>query len=260
MTQLSEEIDASKRSVLGRAFDILDCFTGGEPEQTISSLCDRTGLPPATVHRMLATLVEWGAVERASRGHYRLGMRLWRLGWGVPGARHVRDVARPYMVDLYSLTREIVVLGSRDGDQLLMVDQIAGHSCGLAWDSSRRVPLGTIAPGLVLLAHLPVPELRELVARGGLGLPADLVASEFLLLQRLSEIRRTGVAVTDNGGRSWVSSAVYDADGSIRSTISIVVPTERVNPVAHGRVVAQAARAVSRGLGARTTAPLAAHA
>lgn len=256
MTQTADEIDA-KRSVLGRAFDILDCFTSGEPEQTISSLCDGTGLPPATVHRMLATLVEWGAIERSSRGHYRLGMRLWRLGWGVPGARHVRDVARPYMVDLYSMTREIVVLGSRDGDQVLMVDQIAGNSCGLAWDSSRRVPLGAIAPGLVILAHQSVPELRELVAGGGVGLPAELAASEFLLLQRLSEIRRMGVATTSARGRTWVSAPVYDANGSIRSTISIVATTARVNPTAHGRVVAQAARAISRGLGARTNSRLA---
>jgi DNA-binding IclR family transcriptional regulator len=29
----------------------------------------------ATVHRLLATLAEWGAVERVA-GHYRLGIRL----------------------------------------------------------------------------------------------------------------------------------------------------------------------------------------
>ena len=86
--------DENRRSVLGRAFDILECFTDAEPEQTIGSLCAATGLPPATVHRMLASLVEWGAVERAARGKYRLGMRLWRLGWGVPGARRASAFLR----------------------------------------------------------------------------------------------------------------------------------------------------------------------
>lgn len=253
MTSVTAELDA-KRSVLGRAFDILDCFVGGEPEQTISTLCEQTGLPPATVHRMLATLGEWGAIERAGRGRYRLGMRLWRLGWGVPGARQVRDVARPHMVDLYSATQEIVVLGARDGHDLLLVDQIAGRSCGSAWDSSRRFPLGSIAPGLLILAHMPVPEMRSLVAEKLVTLPPALAEKEFLLLQALAEIRAHGLAVTRGrpGGRSWVSGPIFDSDGRLRSTLSVVVPEERLNLAALTPLVRQAARAVSHGLGARS--------
>lgn len=249
MTQSVTEIEAGKRSVLGRAFDILDCFTGPEPDQTISSLCDQTGLPPATVHRLLANLVEWGAVERSSRGHYRLGMRLWRLGWGVPEARNVRDIARPFMVDLYAMTREIVVLGSRDGDDLLMVDQIAGQASGTAWRSTRRVPLGSIAPGLLYLAYTPLPELREKLAESSLGLPAELVANEFKLLQMLASIRGTGFAATTYEGRTWVSAPVYDNE-SLRSTISMAVPRDRANVPGHSRLVVQVATAISRGLGA----------
>jgi len=241
-----------RRSVLGRAFDILDCFTGAEPEQTIAGLCDRTGLPPATVHRLLAVLVERGAVERPSRGTYRLGMHLWRLGWGVPAARVVRDVARAHMVDLYSATGEIVVLGSRVDDDLLMVDQIAGRSSGNAWHSTRRVPLGTVAPGLLHLAHLPVPELRGLLAATSLGLPAELAGNEFLLLQTLAGIRRDGIAVTRNPGARWhwIAAPIFGREGELRSTLSLVVSPERLNPAGHGRLVAQAARNVSRGLGA----------
>ncbi|MCD4534279.1 IclR family transcriptional regulator [Nocardioides sp. cx-169] len=253
MVAVTPELDA-KRSVLGRAFDILDCFVGPEPEQTISTLCDQTGLPPATVHRMLATLSEWGAIERAGRGRYRLGMRLWRLGWGVPGARQVRDVARPYMVDLYSATQEIVVLGSRDGNDVLLVDQIAGRSCGSAWESTRRFPMGSIAPGLVHLAHMPVPEMRGLVADGHVKLPRALAEKEFLLLQTLAEIRAHGLAVTRGrpGGRAWISAPIYDSGGELRSTLSVVVPEERLALAPVTQLVRQAARAVSHGLGART--------
>ncbi len=247
---IATDVDG-KRSVLGRAFDILDCFFTSESEQTISTLCHQTGLPPATVHRMLASLVEWGAIERTSRGHYRLGMRLWRLGWGVPGARQVRDVARPHMVDLYSATREIVVLASRHDGDLLLVDQIAGRSSGAPWVSARRVPLGTLAPGLIFLANLPVGELRALVAEGSVHLPAELMQKEFLLLRAMAEIRAHGVATTEDtsGRRTWVSAPVFDETGAVRTTLSVVVPTERVT-LAHADAVRQAARAVSEGLGA----------
>ena len=242
----------AKRSVLGRAFDILDCFTGPVPEQTIATLCGQTGLPPATVHRMLATLVEWGAIERTGRGRYRLGMRMWRLGWGVPGAREVRDVARPHMVDLYSATREIVVLGARDQNDVLLVDQIAGRASGSAWQSTRRFPLGSVAPGLIFLAHLPIHELRKLVGGGAVHLPLQLVQKEFVLLQKMAEIRARGLAMTQDraGSRTWISAPVFDAGGAIRSTLSVVVPSQRLNVAAHGEAVRLAARGVSEGLGA----------
>jgi len=238
-----------RRSVLGRAFDILDCFAE-EPHQTIAGLCDRTGLPPATVHRMLANLVEWGAVERSARGEYCLGMRLWRLGWGVPSAREVRDLARPFMVDLYAATREIVVLASRDDDRLLLVDQIAGQRSGNAWRSERRrrVRLGVLAPGLVVLAHLPIPEVRRLRTETDLGLPPELADNEFRLLQALAQIRSCGFAVSRGNGRGWVAAPVFDAECTLRSTVSMVIPDQRLNPSGHGRLVSQAAQAVSRGL------------
>src|SRR5690606_22559789 len=92
--------DEAKRSVLGRAFEILDCFAGGN-EMTVAGICERTGLPPATVHRMLAALVEWEGVERLARGRYRLGARIWRLGIGAPQVRRLRELAQPYLVDLH---------------------------------------------------------------------------------------------------------------------------------------------------------------
>lgn len=243
-----------RRSVLGRAFDILDCFAD-EPHQSIAGLCDQTGLPPATVHRMLATLIEWGAVERFGRGHYCLGMRLWRLGWGVPSAREIRDLARPFMVDLYAATREIVVLASPDGDRLLLVDQIAGQKSGTAWRTrSRRVRLGVLAPGLVHLAHLPLPEVRRLRDETDLGLPAELADNEFKLLQTLAQIRSTGFAVSRGNGRGWVAAPIVEPDGTLRSTVALVVPDQRLNPSGHGRLVSQAAHAISRGLADRRRA------
>ena len=245
MTRLADSLDAAPRSVLGRTFDILDCFTGSEGDQSITSLCARTGLPQATVHRLLATLVKWGAVERSGRGQYRLGMRLWRLGWGVPGARAVRDVARPFMVDLYAATRQAVLLGSRDGDDLLVVDQIAGHAVGRRWRSLRRVPLGAVAPGLVYVAHMGLGELRLRLSESSLGLPGELLRDEFLLLQTLAAIRSTGVAVTGLADHRWVAAPIFGTDGRVRSTLSMLVPDDRFEAADHRRLIARVARAIS---------------
>lgn len=249
--QAADDVEVGRRSVLGRVFDILDCFSGPEPDQSITSLCDQTGLPAATVHRLLATLVDWGAVERSGRGQYRLGMRLWRLGWGVPEARTVRDVARPHMVDLYAATGELVVLGSRDGDDLLLVDQIAGSAAGQALRAGRRRPLGSCAAGLLYLAHMDLDELRSRLAESTLGLPEPLRRDEFKLLQLLGEIRRTGMASTRDRGCVWLSAPVFNEESDLRSTISVLLPHDRARLARLTPLIARAAREISAGLGAR---------
>lgn len=240
---------AKKRSVVGRVFAILDCFAETEDYVTVASLCDGTGLPPATVHRVLSSLVEWGAVERLERGHYQLGRRLWRLGWGVPGNRVVRDVVRPFMVDLYAKSGAVVVLASRDGDQLLMVDQVADLSAGATWPSSRRVPLGSVAPGLVYLAHLPPEEIRDLRTRGVVRYPDRLAGDEMALRRALTDMRLRGVVVSrGREGRTWVAAPVLDRDGSVRTTLSLVLPDADFTAGLHDRLVVAAAHGASRAL------------
>jgi DNA-binding IclR family transcriptional regulator len=76
---------------------------------TLSELVACTGLPKTTVHRMALELVALGALERRNGG-YALGPRLFELGQLVPRHRALRDVALPYMHDLYEVTRETVQL------------------------------------------------------------------------------------------------------------------------------------------------------
>jgi DNA-binding IclR family transcriptional regulator len=255
MTASETASDDAKRSVLGRAFDILDCFTTEQPEQTIASLCDQTGLPPATVHRMLAGLVEWEAVERTSRGRYRLGRRLWKLGWSVTAVKMLRDAARPFMADLYSATGELVALGTRDGadgKDVVILDFTGGLSVSKGWHSGRRVPLLASGPGLVYLAHATPDTLRSTLSQ---VCPTTWSgADDFELRQRLSEVKRTGVAVMHGrkpNTSAWVSAPIYSHDGSVRSTLSIVVPEDRLNAVSMSRVVSATARGITETMTSR---------
>lgn len=149
----AEQSEESKRSVLGRAFEILDCFAGGQ-EMTVAGICEETGLPPATVHRMLAALVEWEGVERLARGRYRLGARIWRLGISAPQVRRLRELAQPYLVDLHMATRGTVYLGVRDGPDAVFGDRITRVKPTVASSKvTRRMPLQSTAGGRVLLAY-----------------------------------------------------------------------------------------------------------
>lgn len=233
--------------------EILDCF-GAEPIQTISSICARTGLPPATAHRMLAILIDWGGVERVSRGRYRLGLKIWRLGSTAPETRYLRDVALPFLEDLYEATHEVVHLAVIDTMETLYVEKISGrHAVAVTSEVGKRLPLHAAGPGKVLLAFSP-PELFEQVVASGLTrLTERTIVDENQLRRALAEIRRTGVAVSrgeSSKGTASAAAPIFGSDGAVIASVSAVMPEARFDAPALIPAVRAVARAISRSMGA----------
>ncbi len=128
---LLKAVDATSqhedKSVLGRAVSLLACFGSAAEPLTITNLCAQTGLPPATVHRLVARLVDSELVERPARGRYELGERAWRLGRGVNKISRLRESARPVLVDLHvALSCQVLLLGLDPLAGVVVIDQIAG--------------------------------------------------------------------------------------------------------------------------------------
>ncbi|GAB2859198.1 IclR family transcriptional regulator [Nocardioides pacificus] len=239
-----------KRSVLARAFDILNCFSGGV-ERSVSDVCATTGLPPATVHRMLASLAEHGAIDRTSWGRYRLGSGLWRLGHSVHDIRTLRDVARPALVDLHSSTRLPVALATRSGEDLQVIDKIAGRKVGQAWEHLGTPRLDEHAGGLVLLAWAEASDRP----RTGAMSPSD----EFAWRQELAEIRRVGFAhsrpgVDQAGPAVWAAAPVFSEDQTVTTCVMIGGVRGQHPPVALARLARTTAAEISAGLKAHGSA------
>ena len=69
----------------------------------------------------------------------------------------LREVASPFLRDLYAATLSTVRLAVRDEDQALYLDRTAGHaSVPVISAVGSRLPLYVTGVGKVLLAHAPV--------------------------------------------------------------------------------------------------------
>lgn len=75
----------SSIQVIARLSRLLDTIAAHDEPVSLKILAGTTGLHPSTAFRILASLIEHGLVERSANGHYRLGVKLWRLG------RHAHD-------------------------------------------------------------------------------------------------------------------------------------------------------------------------
>src|SRR5438034_9922771 len=115
-------------SVTTRVFAVLDSFDGGHRAQRLSEIARRADLPLPTTHRLVRDLTAWGALLRDADGTYSIGPRLWDLGLLTPTHTGLRDIASPFLHDIYAATLATVHLAVRDGTSALYLDRLSGHA------------------------------------------------------------------------------------------------------------------------------------
>lgn len=243
------------RSVTSKVGSILDAFLPASRELSLNELARRTGLPLTTTYRLASELVEWGALEKPAGGGYRVALRLWEIGSLATRGATVRDVAVPYMQDLYEATHENIHLTVLAGREALYIEKITGRlAAPIRTRRGGRLPLHATGVGKVLLAHAP-SGLVQLVLESGLRryTPHTIVVPG-QLLRALTEIRRTGVGFAREEltlGSVSVAAPLFDHDGTVVAAMSIVSRSTRVDLRRLAPAVRTAAIGVSRELRTR---------
>jgi IclR family transcriptional regulator, acetate operon repressor len=227
--------------------DVLD----GEP-LTLRELARRTGLPLTTVHRATAHLLEWGGLERVAGG-VRPGLRLFELGQLVPQRARLREVAQPYMGDLYEATHEVVSLAVLDGTETVWIEQLAGRLAPpVPSRVGGRLPAHVTAAGKALLAH--APEAVDALCAGGLSRHGPgTITDEGVLREALAQVRERGIAINREESRAGVlgvAAPVFAGrDAPPVAALAVAVARRsRSSPEAMAPAVRVAAASLSRAL------------
>src|SRR6202043_3716677 len=152
-------------TVTSRVLSILGSFDAGHPSLTLTEIAQRAGLTLPTAHRLVGELTAWGALRRTSRGRYVIGRRMWALGLLAPVQPGLREVASPFLHDLYGATLATVHLAVRDGARALYLDCVSGHaSVPVVSKAGSRLPLPPPGVGRVLPAPPPARLGHEVLA------------------------------------------------------------------------------------------------
>lgn len=240
------------RSVTAKVLALLDAFSPRLPEMTLSELARRAGVSLPTAHRRVAELLEWGALERGSGGRYRIGLRLWELASLAPRGPGLREIAMPFLEDLYEITRENVQLAVREGAEVVFVERIAGHhAVPVRTRVGGRFALHATGVGLALLAHAPSDVQQELLDSPLDRFSPRTVTDPVALREKLASIRQNGFAISDGQVTSdalSVAAPVNGPDGAVIAAVSLVVRADGARPAALAPVVRSAARSIARAL------------
>ncbi len=229
----TKDAAAPSRSVLHRALSVIDAFDHSDWEVSLAELTRRTGLPKPTVFRIVNSLVDWGALERSGSG-YQLGVRLFMLGERVPRQASLREMALPYLEDLYEATHENVNLGVLHGIDVLYLARVQGHrSSDVILRVGDTLPAHSTSSGKALLAHAPHAVVQQVLDAGLPRLTARTVVAPGMFLRQLKTVAEQGYAVNDeetHTGVVSVAAPIFDAAGSAIAAISVTGKAGRVDP------------------------------
>jgi IclR family acetate operon transcriptional repressor len=251
--------DGLPTSVIGRAAAILGAFKNGTNHMTVAELTRRTGLPKATVHRLVAELASVGLLDR-QEGRIRLGIPLFELGQLVPRQRGLREAAEPFLGDLHHSTRMTVHLGIAEEDAVLYISKLPG-SMGPLLPSrvGGRLPLHATAIGKALLAFSDAERQQAYLERPLESLTSRTIRMPGVLRRQLGTVRETGTAYEHEEsapGVVCVASPLFGPNGVVLAALSASGWTTQVDVGKVAYAVRTASASLSRQLSGMRSAPL----
>ncbi len=242
---------ASGEPVIDRALRLLGAFDAGHRRLTISELARRSSIPLSSAHRLAERLAAWGAIERDDDGRYAIGLRLYEVASLAPRGQGLREIAAPFVEDLFVVTRHHVQLAVREGSAAVMIDRRSGPGAvSVDYRTGGKLPLLATALGQVLLATLPRDELDAVLQ--ACDHPDDVYLRERrdLVDAPLATVRREGLAHVRRERPApliAVATPIRDRSDAVQAALSIVVPagtpTQSLEPA-----LRTAARGISRAL------------
>lgn len=241
---------------VARALDLLELLAASPTALGVSELGTRSSLPYATIHRLLATLVDRGYVRQETRTRkYLLGSRLVRLG--VSANRLLEPWARPYLVELVEASGETANLAVLESGYAVYVAQVPSrHMVRMFVEVGKRVEPHSTAVGKVLLAYRP-RKLAERVA-DRTGLPAitpRTISDRQRFFDELDTVASQGYAVDDEEhelGVCCVAVPVFGIADAVMA-MSVAGPSGRMGPGRREALVADMRR-ISAALSASFSA------
>jgi DNA-binding IclR family transcriptional regulator len=242
---------------LAKVVRVLDCFTVNRRSLSLAEICNLTGFPRSTTHRLLASMKEVGFLEQArERDEYRLGLRLFEFGNIVLANLDLHREGRAIVESLHRLTGQTVHLAVFDGLRAVVVQRAeASGESNTPATFVENSPAHCTSVGKAILAYQPPETFAKVVAAGLQRFTETTITSETDLVAELDATRQRGYAIDDGEhkpGLRCVGAPIRNQAGHVFAAISVSAPAVQL-PMADteelSKIVTYHANQISRRLG-----------
>ena len=257
-TSNAVDLSADKSTVNSvlKALGILECFTAETPEYSVAELARLTRINKATCHRLVATMVKAGWLQRSSDANYRPTLKVFRIGSPALGGIDLRDQCRDILRDLASDFGDTGYLMVPDGDRAVCLDRVEGSNPVRVniVDVGSSLPLNVGAAPLAILAFRD--DLLAALSAGDLQrFTPKTMSTMSALIKSLADVRARGYSLSSEDivdGVSAIGAPIRDGDGQVVGALSLGGLAVRFRPPRQEEIAAAviaAATAASKRLG-----------
>lgn len=218
---------------LAKGLQVLNLFDGTEPSLSTSQIAARTDVPLPTTFRIVATLEEFGYVERLADGRVRPGLAVLTLGTAALRSSSLLEASDRALRRLADTTGETINLGVLTEDRVLYLARLRNADLVTAnVQVGSTLPAAYTSMGKLLLALLDEAEVHRRITDASFasGAGPNAVRDLAELLAQLPEIRQAGYAIQDEelaAGLRSISVPVLRRDGVPVAALNVAVAASR---------------------------------
>ncbi|WP_046117288.1 IclR family transcriptional regulator [Ensifer aridi] len=219
-------------SGFARGLRVIEAFGEAQPRLSIADAAKITGLDRATVRRSLLTLSELGYADYDGK-FFTLTPRILRLGHAYLSATPLPTIVQPYLDQLSEKAGQSASASVLDGTEIVYVARASQRRVmSINLTPGSRLPAYCASMGRVLLAALPEPEARAILARSELraNTPKTKTDPEELMTE-LSRVRAQGYAIIDQElelGLCSIAVPLMNARNQVIAALNIGAPAAHV--------------------------------
>lgn len=210
---------------LKRTLSMLEAVIADGGRSSLSHLARQIGMPIATAHRQVTTLVGEGYLTPSGGGRHVAGSRLLGLLHRLDEKQIVANVAAPLLHQLAARVRSVVQLGTFENDMVTYRIKTGRGASDLFTRIGMQLEAYCSGIGKVLLAHLPQHE-REAYLAGGpfVALTERTIVDPDRLRAGLDAVSEQGYAIDDEEiapGLRCMAVPLRNGAGTVVAAISV---------------------------------------
>jgi len=247
--------------VISKVLRILETIQASTTPLPLRDICGQTKLNKTTVYRFVSHLEREGYLFRDNAGRYSFAMKLLHLTAHVDRHVALREMARPFLRELWEATSETVSFAVLDRTEVLYLEVLESpHVFRLASKAGFRRPVYSTALGKALTAFLSLEKKKEILSVQNFEAITPHTISGLVPFEKeLESVRHLGYAMDDEesvlGARCLGVPVLSHLQEAVAS-ISVSGPTARVDLAKIPDIVEKlqkASRSISERMGFRNT-------
>ena len=226
--------DPNFMTSLARGLAVIQAFSDGKRQLSVSQLSTKTGFSRAAVRRCLYTLSKLGFAGSDDGRHFFLRPRILALGHSFISSMPLAAAAQPVLEHVSRILHESCSIATLDGADIVYVARASvTRIMAIDLGVGSRLPAFCTSMGRVLLANLPAGEIELFLQQVEFTRYTDrTVASADKLLLVLRQVLRNGYAIVDQElelGLRSMAVPIKSPHGRVVAALNVGAHAQRIS-------------------------------